>query len=200
MSRFLRPTLGLVLSLVLPLLVVAGAPTANGGSTATTTAQRASGCSHHRGWFIPKKADLTNVGTGITVLAVKRKADGSMGAPPLTNTGKKQIGWDKPGIPPGYYKGSVPLDAHTWPDGTALGNKMLRVFKVGNLIKLYGDNNQKICYKITERTSYPKDAVPTSRIFRVSGPPQVAFVVCSGKRLGPGNWARRTVWYGVPIR
>jgi hypothetical protein len=196
-SRILRPVSGLLIAVLVPLVSVVGASSASGGAA---TAQRAVACSHHNGWFVPNRADLSHVGTGITVLAVRRKADGSMGAPPLTNTGKKQIGWDKPGIPPGYYKGSVPLDAHTWPDGSALGNKMLRTYHVGDTLILYGANHQKMCYRINQRTEYPRDQVPQQRIFRVTGPPQVAIVVCSGRRLGPGNWLKRTVWFGTPIR
>ena len=27
----------------------------------------------------------------------------------------------------------------------------------------------------------------------------LAFVTCSGKRLGPGRWTKRTVWYAAPM-
>ena len=30
------------------------------------------------------------------------------------------------------------------------------------------------------------------------GRPQLAIVVCSGPRLGPRNWATRTVWFASP--
>ena len=30
------------------------------------------------------------------------------------------------------------------------------------------------------------------------GPPQLAIVVCSGRRLGPGVWTKRTVWFASP--
>jgi hypothetical protein len=159
------------------------------------------GCSHTNGWFKPVRAKIPVVTTNfIRVLAVSRNADGTMGAPPLTDAGKKALGWDRRSTPPGYYKGSVPTDAHTWPDGSALGNKMLRRLHVGDRVILFGADGEKLCYRINERHEYPRDQVPERRFFRTWGPPQIAMIVCSGRRLGPGNWLKRTVWFGTPIR
>ena len=36
------------------------------------------------------------------------------------------------------------------------------------------------------------------RYYDTDGPPQIAIVVCSGRRLGPGNWEKRTVWFASP--
>ena len=54
------------------------------------------------------------------------------------------------------------------------------------------------CYVVTSRRSYPRDHVPTSRLFRSDGPSRLVMIVCSGRRLGPGNWLRRTVWTAYP--
>jgi len=151
-------------------------------------------------WFKPVRASVAQIGTRIRVLAVSRHADGEMGAPPLTDAGKRMFGWDKLGTPPGWHEGSVPIDAHTWPDGSALGNKLLRYLQVGDRYILKGADGQKQCYRINVRREYPRDQVPWQRFFRTTGPPQVAIVVCSGRRLGPGNWLKRTVWFGTPIR
>ena len=32
------------------------------------------------------------------------------------------------------------------------------------------------------------------------GQPQLAIVVCSGRRLGPGQWEKRTIWFARPGR
>jgi len=172
-------------------------PSVAGGEEASARV----GCTQNvHTWFKPVRAAVVDIGTNIRVLAVARHADGSMGAPPLTDAGKASFGWDKLSTPPGYFKGSVPIDAHTYPDGSALGNKLLRQLQVGDRYILKGADGQKQCYRINERHEYPRDQVPTSRIFRTGGPPQVAIIVCSGRRIGPGNWLKRTVWFGTPIR
>ena len=173
-------------------------PTAQGGEAPVAAKV---GCTRNvTTWFKPTRAEVAQIGTRIRVLAVSRNSDGSMGAPPLTTAGKASFGWDKLSTPPGYFKGSVPIDAHTYPDGSALGNKLLRLLRVGDRYVLKGADGQRQCYRINERHEYPRDQVPTQRIFRTGGSPQVAIVVCSGRRLGPGNWLKRTVWFGTPIR
>ena len=32
------------------------------------------------------------------------------------------------------------------------------------------------------------------------GPPQIAIIVCSGRRLGPGHWTHRTIWFAKPVQ
>ena len=36
------------------------------------------------------------------------------------------------------------------------------------------------------------------RYYRLDGPPRLGIVVCSGKRTGPGQWSKRTVWFAKP--
>ena len=36
------------------------------------------------------------------------------------------------------------------------------------------------------------------RYYKVDGPPRIAIVVCSGTRLAPGVWSKRTIWYAAP--
>ena len=197
MGKISRSAAALAITLLCSGLSVT-APTAAGGEGAQARVVPA--CSHAPTWFRPVRASIPVVSTRIRVLTVRRNADGSMGAPPLTDTGKRAIGWLRNSTPPGWHEGSVPLDAHTWPDGSALGNKLLRLLHVGDRLILFGANGEKQCYRINERHEYPRDQVPWQRFFRTTGPPQVGMIVCSGRRLGPGNWLKRTVWFGTPIR
>lgn len=194
MSRLVRGAATVAGVLLLPLLAVP--LPASGGAEAALA-----GCSRNvHGWFKPTRAEVGGIGTTIRVLALARQADGSMGEPPLTDAGKRSFGWDRRSTPPGYHKGSVPFDAHTYPDGSALGNALLRNLFAGERIVVKGADGQRLCYKIDSRTKYRVADVPERRIFRVDGSPQIAIIVCSGKRLGPGNWTHRTVWFGHPIR
>jgi hypothetical protein len=36
------------------------------------------------------------------------------------------------------------------------------------------------------------------RYYTKDGPPQLAILVCSGRRLAPGVWEKRTVWFAAP--
>lgn len=147
--------------------------------------------------FRPVAAHLRALNRTVRVIAVARTSTGAVGAPPLTTAGKQIFGWD-PFVHPGSGIGSVVLDAHTWPDGSALGNALLAHLRVGTIVSLKGASGQVRCYRIVQRASYLRWLAPVDRITRTWGPEQLAIIVCSGRRLGPGNWESRTVWYGVP--
>ncbi|HEX7738752.1 MAG TPA: class F sortase [Marmoricola sp.] len=127
-----------------------------------------------------------------------RRVRGAIGTPPVTTRGKHLVGWDH-AVQPGARHGTVVMDAHTWPDGSALGNALLGRLHKGNLIRV-SHGRRAICYRIVKRHSYPRARIPMSKIVRAGGHPRLAIIVCSGTRLGPGNWLRRTVWIGVPTK
>jgi sortase (surface protein transpeptidase) len=105
--------------------------------------------------------------------------------------------WDREqGIRPGDPAGNVLLNAHTWPDGSALGNRLLAGLQVGDRIVVRGADD-RLCYRVTERVEVAADA-DMPRYYETAGPPQLAILVCSGRRLGPGKWEKRTVWFASP--
>ena len=119
------------------------------------------------------------------------------GVPPLTSGGKAVFAWDREqGIRPGDPAGNVLLNAHTWPDGSALGNHLLAGLHRGDRIVVRGDT-ARLCYRVTERVEVLAErGLP--RYYATDGAPQLAIVVCSGRRLGPGEWEKRTVWFASP--
>ena len=42
-------------------------------------------------------------------------------------------------------------------------------------------------------------AGPYPSFYDRTGPPQIAIIVCSGKRTAPGFWTMRTIWYASPV-
>jgi hypothetical protein len=129
---------------------------------------------------------------------MRRDADGVPGIPPLTSSGKTEMAFDLgSGIRPGDTSGNALLNAHTWPDGSALGNKLLARLHEGDRIDVQGPLG-RICYRVTDRVEVPATD-PGLRYYAKSGRPQVAIVVCSGKRLGPGDWTKRTLWFASPV-
>lgn len=146
----------------------------------------------------PVAARLSGLDATYDVVPVKRRPDGSIGSPPLSRKGKQLLGWD-PFTRPGEGSGSVIFDAHTWPDGSALGNALLEKMHPGQTIAVQGGDGQQVCYEITDRRSYPAGRVPRKKLFRHWGSEQLVVVVCSGKRLGPGAWSRRTIWRARPM-
>ena len=152
-------------------------------------------CNTTRGSFVPAKASISHIGR-VRVIRVGTNRDGSMGTPPLTNAGKKWLAWYDRSSKPGRGKGGVATDAHTWPDGSALGNKLLKVLVKGDTIVLTDAKSvRRVCYRVVSRRQYPRSKVPMNAIVNGSGRGQtLSIVVCSGRRLGPGNWTDRTVW------
>jgi hypothetical protein len=51
---------------------------------------------------------------------------------------------------------------------------------------------------VTKRVEVAATAKNTG-YFVKTGQPQIALVVCSGQRLGPGNWTKRTLWFASPV-
>ena len=165
--------------------------------TPTPTASPTSSCATTAHDFAPRTVTVAGVTRGVPVVTPPREADGVPGAPPLTSSGKTVFAFDlEQGVRPGDPAGNVLLNAHTWPDGSALGNRLLADLHRGDRIVVHGART-RLCYRVTERVEVlAVDGLP--RYYAKDGPPQLAIVVCSGRRLGPGQWEKRTVWFASP--
>ena len=147
--------------------------------------------------FRPRSIAIADVTPGAKVIAPPRDSRGVPGIPPLTTAGKSLFAWDRAsGVWPGDPAGNVLLNAHTWPEGSALGNRMLAEVHEGDGILVRGEN-VKMCYRVTERVEVPAEE-GLRRYYSTDGPHQLAIVVCSGRRLAPGVWENRTVWFASP--
>jgi hypothetical protein len=154
-------------------------------------------CSTATKHFVPTEVSIPGVNRNIAVLPLAREASGLPGTPPLTATGKMSMAYDLGnGIKPGDAKGNALLNAHTYPDGSALGNKLLESLHKGDRIVVRGPVGH-LCYDVTKRIEVPAGVYKP--YFDKKGSPQIAIVVCSGKRLGPGIWTKRTIWFASPI-
>ena len=148
--------------------------------------------------FAPRHITVPGVTRNADVLRPARE-DGIPGTPPLTTYGKTVFAYDvEQGVQPGDAAGNVLLNAHTWPDGTALGNHLLAAVQEGDKIVVHGSGAERLCYRVTERVEVLASK-GLRRYYDQDGPPQLAIVVCSGKRLGPGVWEKRTVWFAAPL-
>jgi hypothetical protein len=153
--------------------------------------------------FTPTRITVPGVTHLAPVLALPRDAENVPGAPPISDVGKTEFAWSRQPDPmPGSARGNALFNAHTWPDGTAMGNKLLDGLQVGDRIILHGRSHdgraQTLCYRVTKR-----DVIVASdgsfEYYQREGPPQLALIVCSPPRLGPGNWLHRTIWYASPL-
>jgi len=175
--------------------VLAEATTTSAPSASTPPLPRTCASVDHR--FKPETISVRGVTRRAFVVAPPRDELGVPGTPPLTTLGKSLFAWDrKQGIRPGDPAGNVLLNAHTWPDGTALGNRLLAGLHKGDRIVVHGAV-ARLCYRVTERVEVPADK-NMPRYYDKTGRPQLAIVVCSGRRLGPGVWTKRTVWFASP--
>lgn len=153
--------------------------------------------------FRPTRITVPGVTRDATVLALPRDGANVPQAPPISSVGKTQFAWSLPPDPmPGDPKGNVLLNAHTWPDGTALGNHLLDHLQVGGRIIVQGrsadGHRQTLCYRVTKRVVIVASD-GSVEYYQRNGPPQLALIVCSPPRLGPGNWLHRTIWYASPV-
>ena len=148
--------------------------------------------------FVPAAITVPGVARRVQVIAPPRDSHDVPGIPPLTEAGKHVFAFDpEQGVSPGDPHGNVLLNAHTWPDGSALGNQLLAGLQRHDRIVVEGRRHLKLCYRVTDRV----EVLATTRVpsyYSTTGRPQLAIVVCSGRRLGPGEWEKRTIWYASP--
>jgi hypothetical protein len=161
-----------------------------------TRAARTSSCTGTSP-FTPEALTVRGVTDRRPVVSIPRDTNGVPGVPPLTDQGKTEFAFDPDqDVLPGDRRGNVLLNAHTWPDGTGLGNRLLAGMRQGSTIVVLGEGH-RLCYRVTRRVEV--DATkPQPAYFASDGRPQLAIVVCSGERLGPGEWTKRTIWYASP--
>jgi hypothetical protein len=173
-------------------------PTPSASPTPTPSPSRsASPCGTQvDGPFTPKRISISGIIRNAEVMPLPRDGSNVPGVPPTS--AKQVIAWDRPpGIRPGEAKGNVLINAHTWPDGSALGNEFLRKLKVGKRI-IVRNGDVELCYEVDKEIEVlASDGYPP--YYDREGPHQLALLVCSGKRLGPGNWSHRTIWFAKPV-
>ena len=75
--------------------------------------------------------------------------------------------------------------------------RLLAGLQLGDRIVVHGAASTRLCYRVSERVEVLASK-GLARYYDRVGPPQLAIVVCSGRRLGPGNWEKRTIWFARP--
>jgi hypothetical protein len=155
-------------------------------------------CSNASQPFVPKEVTIPGIAEGVAVVALHRDAARHPGVPPLTTAGKAEMAFDlDSGIRPGARQGNALFNAHTWPDGSALGNRLLAELHPGDRILVYGKTGRQ-CYRVIDRIEVPASD-KGKRYYATTGDPHFALAVCSGKRLGAGVWTKRTLWFATPV-
>ena len=149
--------------------------------------------------FEPETISVEGIAGAAGVVTPPRDSAGVPGIPPLSSAGKTVFAWDREGSTPGDPRGNVLLNTHTWPDGSALGNRFLAQLQEGDVFVLENDGVRQ-CYRVTERTEVSVENPPLKRVYDREGPPQAVIIVCSGTRLGPGEWTHRMLWFARPLQ
>lgn len=179
-----------------PAVAPAPAPTASPTPTPTPTAQPGPCAGQARVGFVPTRLSVPGVVRKAAVIGVPRDGAGVVGV--LPHADNQNFAWDLGGVEPGSPEGHVLLNTHTWPNGTAMGNRLLDGLQVGDELRLTGEDGAFACYRVGERVEVPADEGYPGWAAQ-DGPPQVVIVVCSGQRLGPGQWTHRTLWFADPV-
>lgn len=147
----------------------------------------------------PVRIAIPNVTRSAAVLALSRDQYGIPGVPPVSDSGKLAFGWDAPGLRPGVAAGNAIMTAHTYPDGSALGNRLMAGLQEGDRMTVFGPGKAQLCYRVFDRVQIPFNA-SGQWFYDDVGPHDLVFIVCSGTRLGPGEWTHRTIWYNRLVR
>lgn len=157
-------------------------------------------CHHQsKAAFAPTRITIPHVTTNARVFGLPRDPYNVPSALPLSSPyAKTGFSWDDVTARPGSARGNVLLNTHTWPDDSSMGNHLLDHLQVGHRVILHGAQGQEYCYRVTKRVVIVASD-GSKEYYDQAGPPQVAIIVCSPPRLGPGNWYHRTIWYASPV-
>jgi hypothetical protein len=149
--------------------------------------------------FVPTSISVEHVTSGSPVVALPRDGNNVPGAISLSAPdAKTAFAWDKVTVKPGTSHGNVLLNTHTWPDDSSMGNHLLDHLQVGGGVVLRGAHGEEMCYRVTKRFIIVA-ADGSKAYYNQKGTPQVAIIVCSPPRLGPGDWYHRTIWFASPL-
>lgn len=167
---------------------------------ASTAVSAKKACAKSGKKFRPTSLGIPGVSKQRRVLALGRDANNVPKAPPLSDSGKRQFAWDaQDNIKVGSRHGVVKLNAHTYPDGSALGNDLLGQLAAGDRLVARGERGQQRCYEVIDWVQIPAEK-RFPRYYRTDGPGRLAIAVCSGVRRGPGDWSQRTIWFAKLVR
>lgn len=149
--------------------------------------------------FVPTRITIPGITTDSAVIGLPRDHYNIPSPLPLTEAAKHEFAWDQQPSPmPGAPIGNVLLNTHTWPWGSApaMGNLLLEHLRAGDRIIVSGAHAH-LCYRVTKQVEIRADQAYDA-YYATDGPPQLAIMVCSGVRRGPGDWANRMIWFASP--
>jgi len=151
--------------------------------------------------FVPERISVAQVGSrSVQALPRITVGDNGFSLPDPLDANPTDYAWDREGAKPGSPKGAVNLVAHTYPPGQlARGNQLFEELQVGDVITVQGSSDS-LGYKVTERLQVTVADYPQERVLSTDGQPILTVTICSGERLGPGNWCMRTVWIATPMK
>lgn len=148
----------------------------------------------------PESVKIDGIGSyGVFQLPRVYLGGGSFTSPVPPNFDANSFAWDEASAVPGSKKGVAIFTSHTYSDGSAMANQLLAGLHVGDKIVVKGKQGN-VTYVVTDRVTKPLAEYPSDRVTDMKGTPQLSITVCSGTRLGPGNWSHRTVWFAELVK
>ena len=193
LTAYAQAALALAVVGVLGVGLVPGQP-AQAARNSVERSARANVCGDP-GPFTPSALSIPGIANRARVMALGRDRHRVPKAPPTSD--KRSFAWDKTGRKPGSQTAVVKMNTHTYPDGSAMGNRLLNGLWEGDVVVVHGTGGESICYDVVDRTQVRAEKRVRS-YYRRQGPPRLGIVVCSGVRRGPGDWSHRTIWYAAP--
>jgi LPXTG-site transpeptidase (sortase) family protein len=129
---------------------------------------------------------------GAPVRSVGVEDDGEMEVP-----GVADVGWYRYGARPGD-AGTAVLAAHVAYDGVDGVFRHLDDLGAGDEVAVGFADGTSRTFRVTEVTSYPKDALP-AEVWARSGDPRLALITCGGDfDAAVGSYEDNVVAYAVP--
>lgn len=167
---------------------------------ATTPTPSARRCAQDIGAFRPAKYRIDGAKLQRTVDVTEQALEPDGSLPSVPNSGAWESAWWKDGAKPGDSQGVAYFSVHTYTDGKALGNKIGRDIRSGDIVKVY-DHKGRVgaCYEVKDVVTKPYQDVKgkfLEEISRRDGPAGMVIGLCwkskeDWKKFQWGNWPLR---------
>lgn len=161
------------------------------------------GCTAVTEGFVPNRYTIERFGVDEPIVALDRDKDDNIAAPPLDEP--RMASWWSGGPKPGADKGKVVLSIHTYRTGNALGNELYQggasQFQPGDVLKLYGDAGQVMCYQYTDAEKiFIDDYDPDSTVMLdADGAPALTIIICWDFIKSTKVWDSRVFFHFAPV-
>lgn len=145
----------------------------------------------------PTRFVVSRMGVDVPMMNVGKDENGKPGAPP--KSAAYAVAWYNRSSEVASKQGNVMLTAHTYRNGQALGNDLVKGLQPGDVIKISDKSGAQACYTYTGKRKVDVKTYDAKSgwFYNPTGPAQLALMVCWDRNPATGDWDSRYIFYAA---